>query len=145
MIILFFLIDYYLSYYLSGSFNLCFTTIYIINRLYFKDDLRVLGYVFILELFFNDKIFLYTIIVYLIYLFINFIKYYFRRDYFTYLIVTGSSIILNSLLESFLVMIIGYSLNIFYILNNLLLKIVCGLLISIFIKISNKLTFFKIK
>lgn len=143
MIIVFLLIDYYLNYYFSTGFYLCFTTIYIINKLYFKDDLKVFIYTSLYDLFFNNKIFLYTITMYLLYLYIRYLKNYLKNNYKSYIIVLFSSVLISMVIRSFFLLIIDYHLNIIYIFTNLMFEIFIGLLISIFLKIVIKKPFLK--
>ena len=143
MIIVFLLIDYYLNYYFSTGFYLCFTTIYIINKLYFKDDLKVLIYTSLYDLFFSNKIFLYTIITYLLYLYIRCLKNCLKKNYKFYIIVLFSSVLISIIIRSFFLLIIDYHLNVLYIFTNMFFELIIGLLISMFIKLVIKKPFLK--
>ena len=131
MIIVTLLIDYLISYYFYNSFNLVLTSIYIINRLYFKNDKLIFVYVFIYELLFSNIYLIFLIVIYILYRYISIMK----KKYNNYLFIVVSSLFLISILRIFLVLILGYGINIRYMFINLLIKIV----VFFILEISNKM------
>lgn len=131
MIIITLLIDYLISYYFYNSFNLVLTSIYIINRLYFKNDKLIFLYVFIYELLFSNIYLIFLIVIYILYRYISIMK----KKYNNYLFIVVSSLFLISILRIFLVLILGYGINIRYMFINLLIKIV----VFFILEISNKM------
>lgn len=131
MIIITLLIDYLISYYFYNSFNLVLTSIYIINRLYFKNDKLIFLYVFIYELLFSNIYLIFLIVIYILYRYISIMK----KKYSNYLFIVVSSLFLISILRIFLVLILGYGINIRYMFINLLIKIV----VFFILEISNKM------
>ena len=139
MIILTILIDYLISFYFFNSFTLCISTVYIINRIYFYKDKKVLIYASIYDLFFNNKLLLYLIITYLIYNYILILNKYLKKNYLTYLFTITTSITITLLIKLFLISIIDYRIGINYLLSNLFFKLLVSTLISIiYLILSNK-------